>query len=486
MENKVIISKLILRNALGISELTLRPGQINVFQGKKGTGKTSVLDAIATLFSNKNIRADFVRQGEDDATLYAELSDGSTIDRLKSLKRTDKIDVKKDGVVSSPETFLKSLFFSEQFRPVSFIEATTKEQNKTLLGLVNINWDMTDIERWFGERPAVNYDQHILNILDDIQSKNGKYYLNREETNRDVRNKKAMAKDILGNVPENYDPEYWEITKLSELFGKVTLAEENNRKIQESEGMAERLELEIGALKGKTAEKKLEIQQDLEKQKIRAASAVQSLREQIEELQESQKDIKEKAAQLESYKKDLISDLDVELNEQIHSVQLAAGQSIKEAKSLKPIDIAPLKNAALEAENMKSYLNEYRQAMDLFSTIEGLEAYSASLTEKIEIARSLPTELLKKVDSPVEGLSVSNGVPLINGLPIQNLSTGEQAILAVDIAKQLAGELGVILVDKLECLDSESMEAFISSCKESGLQYFMTRVTDSEFDIIKI
>ena len=98
----------------------------------------------------------------------------------------------------------------------------------------------------------------------------------------------------------------------------------------------------------------------------------------------------------------------------------------------------------------------------------------------------MPTELLRTVKSPVEGLSVVDGVPLIGGLPIQNLSTGEQLELSIKIAKQLSGELGVILIDKLECLDTESQERLIDSCKKSGLQYFMTKVNDGEYNVVKL
>jgi len=98
--------------------------------------------------------------------------------------------------------------------------------------------------------------------------------------------------------------------------------------------------------------------------------------------------------------------------------------------------------------------------MTIYKEIEQLTAESVTLTEKIEKARSLPGELLQKFSSPIENLSVVDGSPRINGLPIKNLSTGEQLALAVDIAVLLAGDLKVILVDRFESLDKTSQDLF--------------------------
>ena len=81
-------------------------------------------------------------------------------------------------------------------------------------------------------------------------------------------------------------------------------------------------------------------------------------------------------------------------------------------------------------------------------------------------------------------LSVVDGVPLINGLPIKNLSTGEQLRLAVKIATHLAGDLKVILVDRLESLDDKTQKLFLEECRASGMQFFLTKVSDTEYNII--
>ena len=111
--------------------------------------------------------------------------------------------------------------------------------------------------------------------------------------------------------------------------------------------------------------------------------------------------------------------------------------------------------------------------------IKQLAGKSASYTEKIEKARSLPGEILEKASIPIQGLSVENGVPLINGLPVSNLSEGEKLDLCIDVAIQNHGGLQIILIDGVEKLSAEMRQRLYSKCREKDLQFISTRTTDS-------
>lgn len=132
------------------------------------------------------------------------------------------------------------------------------------------------------------------------------------------------------------------------------------------------------------------------------------------------------------------------------------------------------------AEQMRKHLNEYQRMVAMQKELEDLSARSIELTEKIELARELPTRILETATIPVDGLTVENGIPLIHGLPISNLSDGELLELCVDITVSKPGQLGIILVDGAERLDQGSRERLYSKCKDKGLQLIATRVTDSD------
>ena len=92
------------------------------------------------------------------------------------------------------------------------------------------------------------------------------------------------------------------------------------------------------------------------------------------------------------------------------------------------------------AEAMKKHLNEYRRMVAKQSETDKLTEQSEELTRKIDLARELPGEILKTATIPIEGLNVVDGVPLINGLPVSNLSGGEMLELCVDIAASKPGQ----------------------------------------------
>jgi len=479
------IKKIVLKNTLGITEQTIEPSQINIIVGRKGSGKTSVLDAINTSLSNQKIRTEFIKRGELEASMYIELTDGTVIDRTKSLLKSDKIIVKDNEVQNSPESYLRGLFNSNQFRPISFIEATLKEQNKILLSMVKIEWTMDNIKKWFGEIPeGVNYSNHILNILDEIQSKRGHYFLTREDINRDIKSKKAVVADIIKNVPEKYQADKWRNIQLSDMYGQLTKAQENNKKIDDAQTEISNFSIKKNAIISQFENRNLTLEKDFADYKTGKQSQKQKIELEINRLKQEYSnidiEIANKFEQIENQKKS---------NNELQKLEIEQLQQQTEQfknLNLDKIDTQDLQSKAEYAEKMKAFLHEYDSAMQIQKETETLFEKSETLTAKIEIARQLPATLLQFVQTPIEGLSVKDGVPLINGLPVQNLSSGEQLELAVKIAIQLAGDLGVILVDKLESLDERSQKLFIEACQKTNLQYFMTKVSDVEYNIIKL
>ena len=71
-------------------------------------------------------------------------------------------------------------------------------------------------------------------------------------------------------------------------------------------------------------------------------------------------------------------------------------------------------------------------------------------------------------------------MPLINGLPVSNLSEGEKMRLCVDIAVSRPGGLRIILLDGTEKLSEENRTALYDLCREKGLQFIATRTTDDD------
>ena len=146
-----------------------------------------------------------------------------------------------------------------------------------------------------------------------------------------------------------------------------------------------------------------------------------------------------------------------------------------------------LENELKVAEEMKGHINEYDRMIEKQSHIETLVAQSKLLTDKIELARNLPGQILKEVEIPVKNLTVENGIPLVNGLPVGNLSEGEKLQLCVDVTLGDENNLKLILIDGTEKLSEENRNKLYAICKEKGLQIVASRTTDNtQLNIIEL
>lgn len=242
------LSRLSIKNFLGISEVNIDLKKINYLQGPKGSGKTSTLEGIEKVFTNKNRRTEIVKHGENEACLYVKTDDGLEIDRKIRTDKADYLKVRKNNAVApSTETFLRSMIHGQIFRPLDWINLSVDEQTKSILSMLQIGWTMEQISGWFGEIPSgVDYDMHILQILKSIETK---YFKERESVNREVRELEIQVRGMMDELPAGYDGDTWRNKKLQEYYKKVTEAQKINHWIDEANTLKNNYEEKINSLK---------------------------------------------------------------------------------------------------------------------------------------------------------------------------------------------------------------------------------------------
>ena len=107
------------------------------------------------------------------------------------------------------------------------------------------------------------------------------------------------------------------------------------------------------------------------------------------------------------------------------------------------------------------------------------------LTAKIEETRKAKTDLLKNANLPLDGLSVEDGELTYQGQKWDNMSGSQQLIVSTAIVRKLNPNCGFVLLDKLEQLDSNTLNDFGKWLEAQGLQAIATRVsTGDECSII--
>ena len=122
------------------------------------------------------------------------------------------------------------------------------------------------------------------------------------------------------------------------------------------------------------------------------------------------------------------------------------------------------------------------------ATIEQMEGELADLIEDAEkqsraIAAIDAYRLDLLANMPIPGLEIVDGDLYRDGVHFDRLNTAQQVQIAVELARLRAGPLGIVCVDCLELLDSETFAAFREQSIASGLQLFVSRVTDEDFSV---
>lgn len=462
-----------IKNLFGISETELDGRSIEV-TGSNGVGKTSIIDSIKYALTNDSSRDYVIKNGESEGEIFIETDTGLTIDRKKRVNQADYKNIRQDGKpVQSPEAFVRELFTPLQIDPVKFTQMSRQEQNRIILDLIEFDWDLNWIKEKFGEIPqGVDYQQNILQVLNDIQSEKGVYFQTRQDINREIRNKTAFISDIAKDIPQGFQAEKWEAYDLSEAYTKITKAQEYNSRIERAKlfkdsydnkvrGYQAEMEIAVSNLKSAITAEREQLTSEIERKKAEIKAAEDKLNSLSDKIADKTKifesEYREKVAKLDS---------DIKVADEYTGKQL--------------VNISAMQAEVKTAEEMKKHLNEYKRMKSMQDELETLEKHSKALTSKIELARELPGEILKTATIPVKGLTVKDGIPLINGLPVSNLSEGEQLQLCVDVALSKPNSLQIILIDGAEKLSEKNRLALYEKCKEKGLQFIATRTTDSD------
>lgn len=465
-------TKIKIKNLFGITETELDGRSVEI-TGTNGTGKTSVIDSIRYALTNGSSRDYVIHKGEKEGEIIVETDTGIYINRKKRTEQADYKSVKDCGKeVSSPENFLKQLFTPLQLDPVAFTQMTKKEQNRAILDLIEFPWDLNWIREQFGEIPqGIDYSQNILQVLSDIQSENGDYFKRRQDINRDIRNEKAFIGDIAKDIPEHFNAAEWESFDLAEAYKKISAAKEMNSRIQRAKVFRDSYDNKIRGFQG-------EKESAVAAEKLAVSNQREAILKSIERMKAEIAAGESKLASLDGILADKIALAESRYNENVARLDSDIKVADEYADKI-PVETAPLEEQAAHAEQMKKYINEYNRMRNMQEEVKELTAASDKLTAKIELARSLPGKILETASIPIEGFTVENGIPLIHGLPVSNLSEGEQLELCVDVALSKPNNLQIILIDGAEKLSAENREKLYNKCREKGVQFIATRTTDS-------
>jgi len=431
------INHIRISSILGIDELELSPKGFTTISGPNGTGKTSVLEAIKGALAAGH-DATLLRNGAEKGEIVLVLDDGMEIS--KTVKPgASSTTVRRDGEkISRPAEAIKALTDALSVNPIDFLLAKPKDRTRVLLEAMPLEADTEHLTEIAGIQISAQPGVHALHVIDQVHKQ---VYDARTGTNRAVKEKQATINQLEAAVPPQPEGVEGDEQELSQriadadaarslLLGKI------DTKLQ---GLRTKTQQDIDAVRA-------EVQRKIDEAKAEGQASVDAIN----------------AEQAEQERK------------------AAAARENANAKHTETTQ--PLLAQLQVIRNDREAAGRRKQTIDTIATMQTeydqLKAEAEQQTNALAAIEQYKSDLLASL--PIPGLEVRDGEIYRNGVVFDRLNTAQQVEVAVEVAKLRAADLGVVCVDGLELLDSATLAAFRESALDSGLQLFITRVTDGE------
>lgn len=435
------IARVKIENILGIDNLEFEAGQFNVLAGKNGHGKTSVLEAIKAALKGGN-DATLLRNGAESGEVVLVLEDGYEI-RKRVTPRTATTTVVRDGKTQPrPAEFITSITDMMSINPVDFLLAAKKDRVRVLLEAMPLALDVDRLKAMAGDDVSVPDGMHPLYTIDAVRKS---VFEHRTDVNRSEKEKSATINQLRDTMPEA--PDVSITGSEDELAAQKEAAEEH------AIAELERIDSKLNGIKVANFQKidaiRVKLQADIDALKAAASAEVDAIKAEEERIAG------------------------------LAAKQRAITEQERTAK------LTPINETLAVLRANRGALAKREQAEALIAKIrderEELARKSESLTKAIDAIDAYKLELLSAL--PVRGLEVVDGELYRDGVQFDRLNTAQRVAIAIEIAKLRSGDLKVCCVDGIECLDAESLAELQNSAKESGLQFFVSKVADGGFTI---
>jgi len=357
--------------------------------------------------------------------------------------------------MSRPAETLKALTDALSVNPVEFLRAPPAKRVNVLLESLPMAADAARMSEIVGHDVPVDGNLHALTLIEAVRKQ---VFDERTGTNRAIREKDATVNQLAATLPDG---------EVEVPAGADDLVAQLDAVDAEKQAELDRIRTKLDGLRGKSNEKKEalresansaigEIEAQIRTLKDKIDSCRTALAEAIGAETEAFAEMERKAAGQREKKLTEFADRRQRISSSLSVIQAAENQRARHEATRETV-------AQMRAEGDTLRADADRQT----AALEGLDAY------KLELLSNLP----------IPGLEVVEGGLFRGGIPFDRLNTAQQVEIAVEIAKLRAGKLAIACVDGIEALDGEHYETFKEMAVSSGLQLFVTRVSDGDFAI---
>jgi hypothetical protein len=487
------LTRLKITNYRGIKALDADVSNGAIAKGRNGSGKTSVLNAIGAALAAADIGPEAVHLGESDGEILIDLDNGLHVRRrFSAAGSTLKITTSAGDTKAKPAALLGELLGSA---PIDVI-ATVLEKNKAkrkelILEGLPVKVTLEQLRRWAPGLPdTFDTTGHGLEVIAKLRLG---AYDKRTAANKVAKDAaealarcQSLAKANRAAVPAGAGGDEtmtaWEDAQ--SRHGALSARLEASAKATERSAVLRAQVAELrekaarcrsAAAEGPSDEEQSAAVRVVDSWIAKVAEAERSLREAKEFLQEAN-------AKLDSInnREGLATASAIRATEdEKQADQIEAG--IKAASD--PITQADVDEAKQAADTAKAAVDAALKRTQA-EQAEAAEATARAAHEAAQREADRLDAVVKKltVDAPAAILAETPGMPAgieidgddvrLGGVSLDKLCGAEQMRFAASIAKALNPGVGFLVVDGLERLDPEQLEAFVAAATADGRQLF--------------
>lgn len=414
------LTSITLRNVLGIEQLEFRLGKWTRITGKNGSGKTSIMTALESLFS-RGTDATLRRVGADKAEITADLQDGETTHRIRR-----SITGKGDYTSVEPgqgKSWLQTLTEATRLNPVAFLTSKPAARIEMLLKAASIAFP----------RPG---------LLDAVMP-----LIKQSPRGSELQQLIKLAADAAGNPFERL-----EAVRKTVFAWRTSV----NRAYQENRATATRLSEALPSID--------QTNQDIDAELQGARTYLESLGRSRYEEENAVRDWHDAE----------IRRIAAEREKRMAAVAGKYDQATIEARD---------RVSGLEAEQKRHLeMRKTRELYnEMAAAAERLDAESTGCTTALAKIDAIKASLLAEL--PIPGLVINDGEIYLNEVPFDRLNTQQQMDLAITIAEKLPAQLDLCLIDGFERFDSEHQRLFEERSRTSPLQFVTASVSDGDLRV---
>jgi hypothetical protein len=409
-------------------------GRVIQITGRNGQGKSSVLDALWSLFGGKKaIPEKPVRRGAEKSRLAATLGDDNGKPLLIAKRtiqgdRTTTLSIEAapgcERPIGTPQAVLDALIGEMSFDPIAFINMDPKQQINVLRAAVKMDLDVDALN----EANAIDFQTRTM--------------VNKEVT--------RLRADLAGIVIQDGLPK--------ERVDEVAILERINE-TAETNRLAQAID------KAKT---------ELERKWHLAAERATQNRRYIEDHMRTVQNLRIQLAEAETVLRNLEA-----AAPSIEKESLRAKEVFDTAPIGEMADVGALTQELQQAQLINRELDKRDRSERIEKQLHAEEKKAGALTRAMDERNERKREAIAGAKMPIEGLTFDENAVAYNGLPLNQLGEAEQIRIATTIAMATNPKLRAVPIHRGESLDDEALALIEALAEENNFQIFMAKVDTS-------